>query len=155
VEAHIYPHNIPARLVNRRVETKILNPVVKILKQDVESIEDLLGDLRKLARANKVHNKMFYTRNINGDKFDVYDYALEKKFDMLHQLAEIPKEMLTKDYESLYKLAECITPRKENKSVACVRGSTLREATERALRLYDGDIDAEIDKIDELFRKNK
>lgn len=154
VEAHIYPHNIPVQLADMpEVKKKILDPVVKVIKSDVSSIEDLLGDLRKLARTNKIHNKMYYTRNMNGDEFNVYDYALEKKFDKLHQITKIPRIMLHRDYLAFYNLAERVTPRQENPMIACIKGSTLKEATERALKIYNSK--EEIDKIDELFRENR
>ena len=138
VEAKIYPYNIPHIFSDiPEVQRDIVQPAVKIVTADIETVEVLFEDLRALMKQGIVQEILYYEKGIADDGFKVYDYSCsERMFEKLKALWDLGnrKSLVKEDLHDLISMGEPIG--QEGDKVPYVEGDSLKEALERALAIY-------------------
>lgn len=158
IKAKICPYNLPSFLSDDpRVQSQIVKPAIKLVVNDLKTVEDLFEELRKLARWGELEENLLYEKDTNywhrnREPFKVYDrmgsrgdyYPFEKLLELkqiLGQMSEIkfrsvPSDIfkIKEDYLHLGRLARTVN--KEEGKPAYVQGKNLRESVEKVLAIY-------------------
>ncbi len=152
VEALIDPFNLPSKMSRiRQVQREIIKPAVSLVSADLETIDDMLPELKRLAEADIIHDSLHYGCGVSDEKYEggpikifkVYDYSIpfpthdglgNKLFSRVLWYKGVNERIIPPENRDLIGLAAYVN--QENKKLAHVEGNTLRQAVERAVEIY-------------------
>lgn len=138
VEAWFYTI-IPAEIVvdSTKELLRLTGSICAEVAADLGNIENLLGDIKELARRGFVNYALTYAKEPfpPPNTFRVYDYAkVEDTFGWLLRIKE-EQPSLPRNYRRLHKLSTLVQQDREGS--ANVDGKTLEEAVEKTLKIYN------------------
>lgn len=146
ISAEVLSYDVAKKLGNFLTadsKEEIAETVSEAILLDVESIEDLLKELRELAKRGRVQKNLYYEKSEEG--FEVCDYSkpnslFQKVMDeSTFRVEDIAKEEsgLRKHYKELSELSKFLGYKGDPiKTRPFVEGESLREAVNRALKIY-------------------
>jgi hypothetical protein len=118
------------------VKEDVIDPSILLIEKDLKTIGDQLDYLRELAEKNVVQSSLHYKRSPDGLFFNVFDYTISK-IGFFNKLAFIyNSDRLKNENRHLADLAKFVS-RSHDEDLSTVRGETLKEAVERAIKIYE------------------
>jgi hypothetical protein len=139
IQARIFPFYLPSCVSNHPdVRKTVLKPAMKVILEDLATIDPLLEDIRRLVREKKVQDTVYYEKEkYKANPFKVYDYSYSdhKLTDSLLKIKDIPQRLLSAEYHGLHRLAQSVK-QGGNGKINYVEGKTLNEALESMVNIY-------------------
>lgn len=149
-------YKIPEDLCgDTEIQGRIVKPIIDKVTNDLEKIEDLLPELRKLHNDSKITGVLSYNKGEYDQRFKIHDSSYRKEvglFEKTAKLKGLPKDLLKKDFENLPEIARWIAiDRFFGLEDICVFDGDFEEAIKKALIIYNlseklKDISVDIDK---------
>ncbi len=145
IEARIHPYFLPYNLSeNPLVQREVIEPAVKLVSTDLETLDKVLPVLEDLAKKGIVQNSLIYDREPKGEKFKIYDYSQtfpesyereDRLFSRILLFKGQNKRIVATENRDLVDLAQYVS--QDTEKYPAVEGKTLREAVDRAISIYN------------------
>lgn len=144
ISADIKPYCIPFDMSKFKiVQEEIIQPAVKLVTSDLDTIMEQLSGLHTLAEMKIVHPGLEYERASDGREFKVYESSRispseeESLFQKVMLFKGIDKRILKSHLHRWVDLAEFVKQEQDVLNrLPHVEGTTLKEALERAINIY-------------------
>lgn len=153
IRAEVTPLSIPQVITDSKpayeeIMRLIGVPIIDEVKSEVFSAIDLIKELDEKFVQERLHQKdLFYKKKVDGDNAIVklYEYhkhssTREEEFPYLFQklinLKKINDGLLNPKYVGLHELANALSFGREGHEIPFIQGPTLRQALEKALKVY-------------------